>query len=165
MADDKKLRRDHTTAPTGLAPYNADIDPTRLQPYGNPHARVDGIGVQETDSTKELRQSVAEELSDEGESVEEAKGRGGRGRRTAVDPKTLGEDVVPMKGSEGLFVDRATGRVLRESGALVAVLASPGPDMNPSPEEAAGVRESETASTKEKADKDPGTRADAEKTS
>lgn len=154
-----------------VARYNPDVDPTRLQPYGNPHARE---VTTETEAETSMRKEVAKDMAGEGDSAEELKAKGGP-RKRGTKPEGTGT-VRSLKGHKGLWVDDA-GRVLREDGTVEAVLASPSLEPE-SKAEAAGVRESEAndpdndptkaaekqsdSKAKERATTDPGTRAEAD---
>lgn len=155
-----------------VAKYNPDVDPTRLQPYGNPHARAVST---ELEAEQKMRSEVAEEMSGEGESAEENKS-GGKARRrgTPKAPEGHGK-LTKLEGSDNLWVTE-DNRVIREDGTVEAVLASPSVEPQ-SKAEAAGVRESEAndpdndaskspakasdKSAEERAKSDPGTRTEA----
>lgn len=104
-----------------VAGRNPDIDPTRTQPYGNPHARREGVGVSEPEAVQDLRAEAAKAMSNEGESAEEVKSKGRRSRRVA--PR--GEDGKALKhltGHPNEYVDGS--RIVDQSGRQLAVLAS-----------------------------------------
>lgn len=96
---------------------NPDIDPTRLQPWGNPHARSEGAGVDESEASKELRKEVAEEMGGEGMSYEELKDEVGI-ERTEDGP----EGTKHLTNHPNEFVEEGTGRIVDRAGHHLATL-------------------------------------------